>query len=126
MVTEKRRRGNLGEDFAAAWLEEQGYRILARNFLTKMGELDIVAKKDGVVSVVEVKARAEGCLYPPREAVTAAKRRKICKAAVLYIMETGEKAKIRFDVFEVIYDKTTLEIKAHTFLPNAFEMEVPI
>lgn len=126
MVTEKRRRGNLGEDFAAAWLEEHGYRILARNFLTRMGELDIVAKKDGVVSVVEVKARAEDCLYLPREAVTASKRRKICKATILYIMETGEKAKIRFDVFEVIYDKNTLKIKAHTFLPNAFEMEVPI
>lgn len=123
MATEKRRRGDLGEEFAAQWLEQQGYQILARNFLTKMGELDIVAKKDGIVSVVEVKARAEDCLYAPREAVTASKRRKICKAAILYTIEAGEKAKIRFDVFEVIYDKTTLEIKSHTFILNAFEME---
>lgn|GEM_PF-386175 len=124
MATEKRRRGDLGEEFAAAWLERQGYQILARNFLTKMGELDIVAKKDDIVSVVEVKSRAEDCLYAPREAVTATKRKRICKAAVLYTMETGEKAKIRFDVFEVIYEKTTLQIKSYTFIPNAFEMEV--
>jgi putative endonuclease len=124
MATEKRQHGDLGEEFAAGWLEHQGYQILARNYLTRMGELDIVAKKDDVVSIVEVKSRAEDCLYAPREAVTAAKRKKICKAAVLYIMETGEKARIRFDVFEVIYEKNTLQIKSYTFIPNAFEMEV--
>ena len=44
MVTENRRRGNLGEDFAADYLEKEGYRILERNYATKLGEIDIIAQ----------------------------------------------------------------------------------
>ena len=59
MVTENRRRGNLGEDFAADYLEKEGYRILERNYATKLGEIDIIAQKDNFIAFVEVKARSE-------------------------------------------------------------------
>ena len=78
MVTERRRRGNLGEDFAAKYLQDEGYTILERNFNTRMGEIDIIAQKGKYIAFVEVKSRADDCLYLPREAVTHSKQRKIC------------------------------------------------
>ena len=103
MVTENRRRGNLGEDFAADYLEKEGYTILERNYATKLGEIDIIAQKDNFIAFVEVKARSEDCMYAPREAVTFSKQQKICKAAMLYKMRKGFNARPRFDVFEIIY-----------------------
>ena len=76
MVTENRRRGNIGEDFAADYLEKEGYKIIERNYATKLGEIDIIAEKDGYIAFVEVKSRAEDCMYSPREAVTFSKQKK--------------------------------------------------
>ena len=56
MKTEKRKTGDLGEELAALWLQKQGYKILARNYLKKWGELDIVAQKGGVLHFIEVKS----------------------------------------------------------------------
>ncbi|MBQ2862027.1 MAG: YraN family protein, partial [Oscillospiraceae bacterium] len=89
MITEKRRRGDMGEDFAAEYLEKQGYEIIERNFNTRLGEIDIVAKDGRYIVFVEVKSRADDCLYAPREAVTRSKQQKICKAAMLYRIKKG-------------------------------------
>lgn len=123
MPTELRRRGNLGEDFAADYLVKEGYTILERNFGTKMGEIDIVAKKERIIAFVEVKSRAEDCMYAPREAVTRSKQRKICKAAMLYKLRKGFEGQPRFDVFEIIYGKYDLEVKKFTYIKNAFGTE---
>jgi len=56
MKTEKRKIGDLGEKLAAIWLQKQGYIIIARNYLKKWGELDIVACKEKVLHFVEVKS----------------------------------------------------------------------
>lgn len=123
MITEKRRRGNLGEDFAAKYLENEGYTILERNFTTKMGEIDIIAQKDKYIAFIEVKSRADDCMYSPREAVTISKQRKICKAAMLYKLRNGFESQPRFDVFEIIYGKYDLEVKSFTHIKNAFGTE---
>ncbi len=123
MVTEKRRRGNIGEDFAVKYLQNEGYTILERNFSTKMGEIDIIAEKDKYIAFIEVKSRAEDCLYPPREAVTISKQRKICKAAMLYKLKNGFDSQPRFDIFEIIYGKYDLSIKSFTHIENAFGTE---
>jgi len=49
--------GRLGEKIAAEFLAKKGYRILARNFRTRFGEIDLVAAKDGVLVFVEVKLK---------------------------------------------------------------------
>jgi Holliday junction resolvase-like predicted endonuclease len=54
-ITEKRKTGNLGEDIAAMFLMKHGFGIIERNYLRKWGEIDIVAKKGGVLHFVEVK-----------------------------------------------------------------------
>ena len=124
MITEQRRRGNMGEDFAAEYLQKEGYTILERNYNTKYGEIDIIARKDRYVAFVEVKARAEDCLYAPREAVTLSKQKKICKAAILYKIKKGFDGQPRFDVFEIIYGKQDLKIQKYTYIQNAFGTEV--
>ncbi len=123
MITENRRRGNMGEDFAVKVLTEKGYEILERNYNTKLGEIDIIARDGRYIAFIEVKARAEDCMYSPREAVTPSKQRKICKAAMLYKMQKGLNGQPRFDIFEIIYGKNDLEIKKFTHLINAFGTE---
>ena len=104
-------------------LEANGYEIIECNFYCRFGEIDIIAQKDNFIAFVEVKARSEDCMYAPREAVTFSKQRKICKAAMLYKMRKGFIARPRFDVFEIIYDKYTFEIKKFKFITNAFGTE---
>lgn len=124
MITEKRKRGNMGEDFAAKILSDKGYTIIKRNFYTKYGEIDIIAQKDRILAFVEVKSRADDCLYEPRFAVTPSKQKKMCKAAMLYCMQNGFNAQPRFDVFEIIYDKDSLKVLKYSHLENAFGTEV--
>ncbi|XUU59963.1 YraN family protein [Erythrobacter sp. HA6-11] len=53
------RRGRQGEDRAAAWLTLKGWRILARRVKTPLGEIDLIAKRAGVIAFIEVKWRAK-------------------------------------------------------------------
>lgn len=52
------RRGRVGEELAAEWLEERGWAVLARRVRTKVGEIDLIARRGGLVAFVEVKTRA--------------------------------------------------------------------
>lgn len=52
------RRGRVGEDQAAEWLEARGWTVLARRVRTKLGEIDLIARRDGMTAFVEVKTRA--------------------------------------------------------------------
>jgi putative endonuclease len=94
--------GRLGEDAAAELLRGRGYVIERRNFRTRRGEIDIVASGGGFLVFAEVKTRTEGSMLQPREAVSAAKRRRILLAAEEYISLYGESAQPRFDVIEII------------------------
>jgi Holliday junction resolvase-like predicted endonuclease len=62
------------------WYEQHGYVIVARNWRCKRGELDVVACKNGVLVVCEVKARASNAFGTPAEAVTPAKQLKVRRA----------------------------------------------
>jgi putative endonuclease len=55
MKTEKRRKGDIGEDVSCKYLEKRGYEVMERNYWKPWGEIDIVAKKAGILSFVEVK-----------------------------------------------------------------------
>ncbi len=81
----RKRLGSAGERLAAAWLEERGYRVLARNWRCPYGELDLVAEREGELVFVEVKTRRGTRLGAPEEAVTAAKRRHLVASAVAYL-----------------------------------------
>lgn len=100
----RKRLGGAGERLAAAWLEERGYRVLARNWRCPYGELDLVAERAGELVFVEVKTRRGERLGAPEEAVTATKRRHLVASAAAYLDAAGEGAAerpYRIDVIAV-------------------------
>lgn len=101
--------GNLGEERAQAYLREKGYLIRHANWhnTTPTGaegklELDIVAEKDGMLIVVEVKTRSTETFEHPSEAITKRKIRNIINATHEYIFQYDWMGETRFDVMSVI------------------------
>ncbi len=92
------RTGLSAEARAAAWLMAKGYRILARRFRTRYGEIDLVVRRRNLVAFVEVKARAN--LDDAAYAVTQRQQRRIIDAAQAWLMTHPEHAnfELRFDV----------------------------
>lgn len=100
-------------------LEAGGYRILSRNFRTRMGEIDFVAEDRGVLCFVEVKGRSGEGFGSPAAAVTAEKQRRIFRAAEAYL--AGRNAPLpvcRFDVVAILEkreEKPVIEILRDAF-----------
>ncbi|NCC06926.1 MAG: YraN family protein [Clostridia bacterium] len=94
--------GDSGEKLAAKYYEKQGYEIVARNYRTRMGEIDIIVKTDDILVFVEVKTRSENTIASPREFVTKQKQRRIIAAAKAYMSENKCEPIMRFDVVEII------------------------
>jgi putative endonuclease len=93
--------GEIGEEKAARFLRRKGYKILTRNYRTRLGEIDIIAQKGGAVVFVEVKTRGRTDYGTPAEAVGARKRARLAAAAQEYLQWNGTDAPCRFDVVEV-------------------------
>lgn len=94
--------GRRGEDLAARYLEARGWRILERNYRRREGEIDIVARRGGLLAFVEVKSRRSCAYGVPAEAVTYPKRARIRTLARLFLAERRPGADtVRFDVVEV-------------------------
>ncbi len=79
--------GRWGEELAAAHLESAGYRILARNWRTRRGEVDIIAEDGEVIAFVEVKTRKGRAYGLPEEALTRRKADRLQNLAQQYMME---------------------------------------
>ena len=80
--------GDAAESAVADELVRRGYSLLARKYrFRRLGEIDLVAAKDGAVCFVEVKARASDRFGSPAEAVTAAKERRIRQVASCFLQE---------------------------------------
>lgn len=99
----KKNVGEIGENLAADMLVNSGYRIVTRNYMTRDGEIDIIAIKDGVMHFVEVKTRSSDEFGYPADAVTDDKIRHIKKVANTYLScRRGYWKDVSFDVFEVM------------------------
>jgi len=99
---DRRERGQGAEALAAAWLERQGYEVLARNHRTRRGEVDLVCREGGALCFVEVRSRSRLDFGSPMESVTVAKARRVVSAATDWAVRHGglEQA-MRFDVVSV-------------------------
>jgi putative endonuclease len=94
--------GASGEQLAADWLARHGYRVLARNWRSPLGELDIVSEQGTELVFVEVKARHGVRMGAPEEAVTPAKQRRLIRAAESYLMaHHQEQRPFRIDVIAI-------------------------
>ena len=97
--------GIKGEELAGVLLKSRGYNIVARNYVTKFGEIDLIAFKDGVLVFCEVKTRVSGVFGDGREAVDISKQKKIRKCAERFMMSTGIKYDYaEFHVIEITID----------------------
>jgi len=95
--------GRRGEALAAALLEAEGWRILARNFRFRRKEIDLIARRGDVVAFIEVKTRAGSGYGHPLEAVTWAKRREIETVARAWVARYGDPTDLyRFDTVAIV------------------------
>lgn len=98
--------GTGGEILAVNFLKKKKYKILETNFSNHVGEIDIIAEKDGVIVFVEVKRRQTLQFGRPIEAVDTRKQNKIRKVAEIYLMLKNKSlADVRFDVIEILGDE---------------------
>jgi putative endonuclease len=101
--------GAAGEAAAAAWYEARGYRVLARNWRCREGELDLVLAHGGTVVFCEVKARSSAAFGVPAEAVTRTKQQRIRLLATRWLESSGARPKaLRFDVACVLAGEVTV------------------
>lgn len=109
--------GKRGEDFAAEQLVKDGYTILERNWRSGKCELDIIADKDGVLVVVEVKTRRNNIFADPTESIGVKKIQMLLKGISAYIEEKCIDKDIRIDVFSVVIK----DAKTNTFTYEHFK-----
>lgn len=93
--------GDEGETVAARYLLDRGFELLHRNWRSGHYELDIVARRNGVLHIVEVKCRKAGALTAPEEAMTPSKFRALCRAAEAYINLYGLDVETQFDLIAI-------------------------
>jgi putative endonuclease len=120
--------GNLGEKIAADYLKKKGYQILEKNYTSKFrtgrgrGEIDIVAKKEGIITFIEVKSLSSDGGIQPEEKVNYQKRKKIIKTANFWLM--GKKipldVKWKIDVISLRMDLKNNKIKLRHFQNAVF------
>ncbi|MHB9073095.1 MAG: YraN family protein [Desulfobaccales bacterium] len=114
----RRQLGDHGEDLAAAALKKQGYKILERNYTTPLGEIDLIARHDKTLVIVEVKTRKSTRFGSPQEAVSAAKQAKLRRLADYYMKDKRlTDAAVRFDVVAILLSDTGSQIE---IIVNAF------
>lgn len=95
--------GVVGEELAFHYLVSKGYKVLLRNYVCVLGEVDLIAKEGGALVFIEVKTRSSDALGSPAEAVTLRKRHQIVKSASHYLKRYGIRERAcRFDVVSVL------------------------
>ncbi|MEA2186609.1 MAG: putative endonuclease [Solirubrobacteraceae bacterium] len=100
--------GRVGERLALEHLERLSYRLLARNYRTRFGELDLIVCDDTTIVFVEVKARRTGAVVTSLESVPPRKQRQVRSMAAAWLVEATERPRsrdLRFDVVALTVDR---------------------
>lgn len=115
-TSETQKIGEYGENICVKWLKNNNFSILERNYTTKLGEIDIIAKKGSVIHFIEVKSVScentdnfsRETLYNPAENVTREKITKCFKVIHQYMQENKVSCETQFDVYLVYIDKRNI------------------
>lgn len=122
MTFERLDLGKKGEGLAVKYLERQGYKIIARNYKTKLGEIDVIGDERGCICFIEVRSVNSRRFCSPEDTINNRKQGRIAKAALSYIKRHGlEDASCRFDV--VCIEDADTNLPNIRLIKNAFELE---
>lgn len=113
-----KQKGRLGESLTVSYLKDKNIDVIATNYHSRYGEIDVVARDKNFIVFIEVKLRKKNSLVCPREAVDRTKQKKIIKTAYDYLVKNNCKLQPRFDVSEVeLKDDKFYKIN---YIKNAF------
>ena len=93
--------GKLGEEMAVEYLQKNGYDILETNWIFQKAEIDILAKKENILAVVEVKTRSTVDFGLPQDFVKPKKIQLLVKAVNAYVIENDLEIEVRFDIIAI-------------------------
>ena len=113
--------GAAGESFAAEYYENHGFSIVARNFHSRYGEIDVIAENDFYIVFCEVKTRSVKAIERPSGSVTKAKIRKLTLTAMKFLESFHGDKQPRFDVFEIWQQGG--EVVKYELIEGAFQGE---
>ncbi|MBL0059412.1 MAG: YraN family protein [Elusimicrobia bacterium] len=113
--------GQEAETLALHWLEPKGYRLLAANHRTPMGEVDLILEQKETIVFVEVRERKSTSFGTPAETVTRKKQARIAKAALMFLKAKGlTRRPLRFDVVSV--QSGTISHIENAFAPPGYTL----
>lgn len=110
-MAEHNKLGKLGEELAVDFLKDNGYKILETNFVFQKAEIDIIAQKDNLIVVVEVKTRSSLDFGLPQDFVTPKKIQLLVKAVDAYIISNDLDVDIRFDIIAIFNNGNKFEVE---------------
>ena len=109
--------GKKGEQLAVDFLLNNSYDIIERNYRYQKAEVDIIAQKDDILAIVEVKTRSTADFGSPEDFVKPKQIKNLVKAVDAYIIERDLDIEVRFDIIAIVKVKNGYEIE---HLENAF------
>jgi putative endonuclease len=116
---DKTETGRIGEESVCRYLESHGYRIVARNYRIRGGEIDIIAENGEYLAFVEVKSRKPDSMVTGFEAVNKRKQGLIIRTASDYCIKNPTELQPRFDIAQVIISGG--RVLSIDYIPNAFD-----
>ena len=115
-MTEKQDIGHKAEQIAADYLREKGFSILDMNWRSGSKELDIVAEKDDMIHVVEVRSLTTAFFQQPYQTIGFAKQRNLLQAVNAYMERHKVSKEVQLDVISVVFSGANYKLE---YLPNA-------
>jgi len=103
--------GKLGEELAVAYLQQNGYAILETNFTFQKAEIDIIAQKENVLAIVEVKTRSSIEFGLPQDFVKPKKIQLLVKAVNEYVISNDLDVAVRFDIIAISKEENDFKIE---------------
>ena len=122
MSQHKQQLGKEGEKIATAHLIKEKYKILARNYRSGRAEIDIVAMKDDLIIIVEVKTRETDKYGNPEESVGTGKINMLAQGAEDFMLDRDLHNNVRYDIISIIKNqyKTDVHHLADAFWPGLY------
>ena len=103
--------GKKGELLAADFLQKNGYEILETNWVFQKAEIDIIAQKDTILAIVEVKTRTSADFGMPQDFVKGKKIQNLVKAVDQYMTENDLDLEVRFDIIGIVLNSQETSIE---------------